>query len=693
MYMMNNTLGFRKYLAAIVFIASLLSIGCTDNQEEYAPEITPDYAESGIIRLGDYKNAGNLNEYFRLLDSIRNTYYDRSKTDKYYVLQMHSDSYNRIGKLDIAEQYLDSVIELLDAGPQSEFALNHYLWAYFFKADIALSRKHMDSAYKYYYKALSLAEQNNDKCAIGYYYLKIGLVLYNAKQYDDAVSYFKIAFNNCSTCTNSFGYFYRTQELCNDLGLCYERMGMPDSAIHYYNEGLRMLWENKEQYSQVWSHLVVVAQAIIKGNIGGTFYSAGNYDSAEYYLLESLNDKTYVNYDPRDAQYTKLKLSDVYIKTGRNKQAFDILDQVKQYLRDKPNLAVYSRWQRTMWHYWHSMGEKQKAYDHLLEHRKAEDSLGTAQVDFSLATIDNHVQAIGDEYRIAALEKTANQRKLYLGWAAVVGVLSAIVIFLIIKNLRRSRDHVNVLKGKNKQIATQQQQLEKALTELESTAAEKDRIMKAVSHDMRSPVNSALALLEIFESTVEEPTKDQQEYIHLMRKSGEQALNLTKDLLEVVTLSKEKLETELTDITKELGERIKLLQFKAAEKEQRIVFDAPTNHISAHVNKEKILRVVGNLVNNAVKFSPIAGEIKVSLKDVQDHFVIEVADSGIGIPDNIKDKVFDLFSEAKRYGTLGEQPFGLGLSISKQITEAHGGKIWFESTEGKGTTFFVEIPV
>ncbi len=102
---------------------------------------------------------------------------------------------------------------------------------------------------------------------------------------------------------------------------------------------------------------------------------------------------------------------------------------------------------------------------------------------------------------------------------------------------------------------------------------------------------------------------------------------------------------------------------------------------------------MGNLVNNAIKFSPIAGEIKVRLKDEQNNFVIEVEDSGIGIPDNLKSKVFDLFSEAKRYGTLGEQPFGLGLSISKQITEAHGGKIWFESTEGKGTTFFVEIPV
>lgn len=693
MYMMNNTLRLNKHLIAIVFIASLLSAGCTASKDEYAAEVTPDYAEPTVIKLGEYRNSGDYNSYFNMLDSLYAVYIERSEIDKYYIWHIYADSYNRIGKQNESEKYVDSVLALLKEGPQEKFALNHYLWAYFFKADIELAKKNMDSAYKYYYKALSLAEQNNDKCAIGYYYLKIGLVLYNAKQYDEAVNYFKIAFENCSTCTGSFGYFYRTQELCNDLGLCYERMQMYDSAIHYYSMGLQMLADNSEQYSKVWRHLVVVAQAIINGNIGGTYYAAGNYDSAERYLMESLNNEKYVNYDPRDAQYTKLKLAEVYIKTGRLAQASDIMAQVERYMVDKPALPVYSRWNRTKWKYWHSLGEKSKAYDHLMEHRKAEDSLGASQIDFSLATIDHHVKEIGDEYRISTLEKTADERKMYLGWTIAVGLLSIIVIVLIIKNLRRSREHVHILKEKNKQIATQQQQLEKALSELENTAAEKDRIMKAVSHDMRSPVNSALALLEIFESTIDEPTKDQLEYIHLMRKSGEQALNLTKDLLEVVTLSSEKLEKEPTDITRELAERIKLLQFKASEKEQRIMYEAPANHITAHVNKEKLLRVVGNLVNNAIKFSPIAGEIKVRLKDEQRNFVIEVEDSGIGIPDNLKSKVFDLFSEAKRYGTLGEQPFGLGLSISKQITEAHGGKIWFESTEGKGTTFYVQIPV
>ncbi|MCY1228904.1 Sensor protein kinase WalK [compost metagenome] len=71
---------------------------------------------------------------------------------------------------------------------------------------------------------------------------------------------------------------------------------------------------------------------------------------------------------------------------------------------------------------------------------------------------------------------------------------------------------------------------------------------------------------------------------------------------------------------------------------------------------------------------------------------ILVKDEGIGIPPEMSEKIFDLFTEAKRPGTAGEQPFGMGLAISKQIVEAHKGRIWFENNEARGTTFIVDLP-
>lgn len=102
--------------------------------------------------------------------------------------------------------------------------------------------------------------------------------------------------------------------------------------------------------------------------------------------------------------------------------------------------------------------------------------------------------------------------------------------------------------------------------------------------------------------------------------------------------------------------------------------------------------MVSNLIANAIKFSPSGAYISVELEEKPQTVVISVEDKGIGIPVGMKDKVFDMFTEARRPGTAGEQPFGMGLAISKQIVEAHGGRIWFESTAGNGTKVFVELP-
>jgi signal transduction histidine kinase len=74
------------------------------------------------------------------------------------------------------------------------------------------------------------------------------------------------------------------------------------------------------------------------------------------------------------------------------------------------------------------------------------------------------------------------------------------------------------------------------------------------------------------------------------------------------------------------------------------------------------------------------------------HLQIAVQDQGIGVPDEMKQEIFNMFTNAMRPGTSGEQSFGLGLAISRQIIEAHNGKIWFESAPGQGTTFFIDLP-
>jgi signal transduction histidine kinase len=136
---------------------------------------------------------------------------------------------------------------------------------------------------------------------------------------------------------------------------------------------------------------------------------------------------------------------------------------------------------------------------------------------------------------------------------------------------------------------------------------------------------------------------------------------------------------------------VELLRFKAAEKNQQIVLEMIETPVELFISREKIWRVISNLISNAIKFSRPDSLIQVGITDAGKKVIISVKDSGIGIPHDIRDKVFNMFTDAKRIGTAGERSFGLGLSICKQIVENHHGKIWFESEVNKGTTFFVAL--
>lgn len=98
-----------------------------------------------------------------------------------------------------------------------------------------------------------------------------------------------------------------------------------------------------------------------------------------------------------------------------------------------------------------------------------------------------------------------------------------------------------------------------------------------------------------------------------------------------------------------------------------------------------------NLVSNALKFTPAGGQITVGLREVSGRAVLTVQDTGIGIPEALQAGLFEKFSAACRAGVGGEASTGLGLFITKQIVQLHRGKLWMESREGAGTTFFVEL--
>ncbi len=112
----------------------------------------------------------------------------------------------------------------------------------------------------------------------------------------------------------------------------------------------------------------------------------------------------------------------------------------------------------------------------------------------------------------------------------------------------------------------------------------------------------------------------------------------------------------------------------------------------AEIDEPKFMQVINNLISNSLKFTPDGGTISVYLEEKEATILIRISDTGIGIPKEFHNVIFEKFSKARRPGLRGEPTVGLGMSIIKTIVEWHQGKIWLESEENKGTTFFIEIP-
>jgi two-component system, OmpR family, sensor histidine kinase VicK len=179
----------------------------------------------------------------------------------------------------------------------------------------------------------------------------------------------------------------------------------------------------------------------------------------------------------------------------------------------------------------------------------------------------------------------------------------------------------------------------------------------------------------------------------LVNETSHNSLELINEILEATNVSLTGINKEPVEINSLVNNSVEILSFKAAEKDQQIITELLDHPKKLFISQEKIWRVISNLISNAIKFSPNNSAITVKVINGSKEVKIAVSDNGIGIPENIKGEVFNIFTNAKRPGTAGEKSFGLGLSICQQIMEKHNGRIWFEDNKGSGTTFYISLPV
>ena len=225
--------------------------------------------------------------------------------------------------------------------------------------------------------------------------------------------------------------------------------------------------------------------------------------------------------------------------------------------------------------------------------------------------------------------------------------------------------------------------------------ARKNAVLEILSHD----VKGTMAMIQAMNEQIKQEVKklhnpDLDEYTRIINQLCQNNLKtihalLNSELIESaeVELIRKRLDMVVTikQVFNEYQQSNKLL-------DRKFILDTESDSIYAEVDENLFTQVFNNLIGNALKFTRDEDSITVSIKETANQVQACVRDTGIGIPEKLQASLFDRFTKAKRSGLKGEQPTGLGLSIVKRIIELHGGKIWVESEEHKGTAFYFHFP-
>jgi signal transduction histidine kinase len=224
----------------------------------------------------------------------------------------------------------------------------------------------------------------------------------------------------------------------------------------------------------------------------------------------------------------------------------------------------------------------------------------------------------------------------------------------------------------------------------------KDEFVATVSHELRTPLTSLMGFLEMLrEGEAGELTPEQERFLAIVHRSSERLQRLVGDLLFVARLDAGGLQLQLDDdvaLDDVVAEAVESASADARSHDVAIQFERD-GKISVRGDRERLGQLVANLLSNAVKFTPAGGSVTARVFKEDEVGVIEVEDTGIGIPKGEQERLFQRFFRSSTATDQAIPGTGLGLAITRAIAEAHDGRITFRSEPGEGTCFRIELPL
>jgi signal transduction histidine kinase/Flp pilus assembly protein TadD len=519
-------------------------------------------------------------------------------------------------------------------------------------------------ATKYFFTALKINEGIKNIQGISETYLKLGALNEQNGNLDRAIDYYK----KVEELSGSLPFSESNIMFCNNLGIVYDKLGKYGLAINYFQRGLSL--SNEAKYAGI--------RVLLYINMGIAFDHMDSTDAAIVYQSKALSTARDSKMREEEAR-SLISLASITAKVNADKSLEylnEALSITKAIGQKKLEIDIYQQMGtiyklRTMY---------KEALDDFEKGTVLKDSLFNVEKAKEVANLEATYDLDKTKGTINRLElkskKNALQRDIILDIAG-----SIIFIFFIFAIFYRNTKRLN---GK---LMVQQLQLQEMNTV-------KDKIFSIIGHDLRSPINGIIGMLDLMENdTTGLDPEELREIFSRLNMHSKASLD-TLDKLLYWGQSRIKgiaLQQKEFNVTSVIENNLGLLKEFAGQKEIQMINNVAKD-VRIYADTSHFDFVIRNLLSNAIKFCNTNGTIKIHTENslLPLYIIFAVTDDGIGMIEKVKESIFEAFNTS-REGTAREKGTSLGLMLCKEFITENGGKIWAESEAGKGATFYFSL--